>query len=92
MTPSSLLNVCKTAAKQPSYPEAILMLEDKLDPQYWDMAKSTVPFYICGHVLDLPTAADRRDYMLSIPEPTYPKHTKALIEMGVRKLYADLSR
>jgi len=92
MNPNSLLNACKAAAKKPSYGQALDMLERNLDSEFWDVAKATLPFYVCGHVLDLSTAAERREYMETIPASVYPTNAKSLIEMGVRKLYADLQR
>jgi hypothetical protein len=75
------------AAKKTFYPLCLEYLDKHLDKDFHDLARATLPYYLPANILDLPTRAERRDAIESIPEDAVPSHTKELVKIGVQMLW-----
>ena len=77
----------KLAAQKTYYPQCLAYLDEHLDFDFHDLAKSTLPYYLPKNILDLPTIEERRAAIDSIPDDAVPSHTKDLVKIGVQMLW-----
>jgi hypothetical protein len=77
----------KLAAKKTYYPQCLEYIEANLDPDFHDLAKATLPYYLPSNILDLPSKDERRAAIDSIPDDATPSHTKDIVKIGVKLLW-----
>ena len=87
MKPAAFNAQIKLAAKKTYYPQCLQYIEANLAPEFHDLAKATLIYYLPANILDLPTKEDRRAAIESIPHDATPSHTRQLIEQGVKTLW-----
>lgn len=75
------------AAKRTYYPLCLEYLDKHLDPDFHDLARATLPYYLPANILDLTTREERRNAIESIPDDAVPNHTKELVKIGVQMLW-----
>ena len=72
MKPSKFNAEIKLAAKKTYYPQCLQYIEDNLDPDFHDLAKATLPYYLPSNILELPSKDERRAAIDSIPDNATP--------------------
>ncbi|HAY35800.1 MAG TPA: hypothetical protein DCY57_02275 [Bacteroidetes bacterium] len=87
MKPSKFNAEIKLAAKKTYYPQCLQYIEDNLDPDFHDLAKATLPYYLPSNILELPSKDERRAAIDSIPDNATPSHSKDLVKIGVEMLW-----
>lgn len=90
MKPNSFIHlhkICESAAKKIHYPLVIAHLQDSLDKEWWDIAESTVIYFLPRAILDLPTKLDRREALASIPVDGKIKNLRLFVENGIVALW-----
>lgn len=87
MKPNKLRFECQQAAKKIHYAEVCKYIDEKFEPQFRSLARSTVVFYLPSEILKLDTGKARRDAVMSIPLDADPKHSRSLVEQGVKILF-----
>jgi hypothetical protein len=87
MRPSKFNAEVKLAAKKIYYPQCLQYIEEHLDPDFHDLAKATIMYYLPNNILSLPSKEDRRLAIESIPDDCIPSHTKHFVKQGVKMLW-----
>jgi hypothetical protein len=87
MKPAQFNAEIKLAAKKTYYPQCLKYIEDNLDPDFHDLARATLVYYLPSNILDLPSKDERREAIESIPHDAKPSHTRQLVEHGVKALW-----
>mgnify|MGYP000235038859 CR=1 FL=1 len=87
MHPAKLRILVKNAAEKIYYPQCLEYLERELEPEFHDLAKATLPFYLPKVILELRTKEERRKAIDAIPNDATPKHTKDLVMSGVKVMW-----
>jgi|TARA_R100000951_G_scaffold87464_1_gene75243 hypothetical protein len=87
MKPAKFNAEIKLAAKKTYYPQCLQYIEDNLDPDFHDLAKATLPYYLPSNILELPSKDERRAAIDSIPDNATPSHSKDLVKIGVEMLW-----
>ena len=84
---SHLHKICESAAKKINYPLVIEHLHSELDKEYWDLAESTVIYFLPRAILDLPTKLDRREALATIPNDGVITNLRLFVENGIMVLW-----
>ena len=87
MKPAQFNAEIKLAAKKTYYPQCLQYIEDNLTPEFHDLAKATLVYYLPSNILDLPSRKERKAAIESIPHDATPSHTRQLVEHGVKTLW-----
>jgi len=87
MKPADFNAKIKMAAKKIYYPQCLEYIESNLHPDFHDLAKSTLPYYLPSNILDLPSKEERKEAIDSIPDDATPSHTKDIVMIGVKLLW-----
>ena len=80
---SHLHSLCKIAAEKAHYPQVIAELHKNIDKKWWDIADSTIIFFLPRAILDLPTKQERRAALDSIPKNTKVSNLRQFVEDGI---------
>lgn len=87
MQPIQLRKAVEKSAEKIYYPQCVEYLERELKPEFIDLAKATLPYYLPSRIVELKSREDRRKAIDSIPRDAYPKHTKDLVMNGVKAMW-----
>jgi hypothetical protein len=84
---SHLNSICKKAAEKAYYPEVIKELHRQVPRDWREIAEATVIFSLPAAILDLPTKAERRRALDSIPSDTKITNLRQFMEDGITFLW-----
>lgn len=84
---SHLHSLCKISAEKAYYPRVLEDLHKNIDRKWWDIAESTVIFFLPRAILDLPSKRERRAALDSIPKDTKVTNLRQLMEDGITLLW-----
>lgn len=87
MNPTQLRKTVEIAAGKIYYPQCVEYIRGAMKPEFHDLALSTLPYYLPSQILDLSTKEERRNAIQSIPQDAVPKHTRQLVENGVKAMW-----
>ena len=82
-----LHKICEAAAKKIQYPLVIEHLHTELDEEFWEIAESTVIYFLPRAILALPTKQERRDALETIPNDGKIKSLRLFVENGIVVLW-----
>jgi len=75
------------AAEKIYYPQCVEYIKHTLAPQFHQLARATLVYYLPSQIVNLKTKEERRKAIDSIPEDADPKHTKQLVTHGVKAMW-----
>lgn len=84
---SHLNSLVKIASEKAYYPAIMSEMKKTIPRKWWDMAESTLMFYIPRAILNLPTKRERRAALDSIPKDTPVSNLRQFVEDGMIMLW-----
>ena len=87
MKPNELRKTVEIAAGKIYYPQCIQYIRETMTPEFHDLAQATLPYYLPSQILSLKTKEERLKAIQSIPRDAVPKHTRQLVETGVKAMW-----
>jgi len=92
MKPSEMTHHSKIAAAKAYYPQCLKYIEENMKPQFRQLAKATLMYYLPRAILDLSTKEERRAAIDSIPDDLDITHFKPIVKLSVRSLWESDQR
>lgn len=87
MKPDKLRVLVKNAAEKIYYPQCLEYIEENMKPQFRQLAKATLMYYLPRAILDLSTKEERRAAIDSIPDDLDITHFKPIVKLSVKSLW-----
>ena len=87
MRPAEFRHKVQQAARKVFWGDVMAEIEKEFDPQFHDLARETVIYYMAEVICDLPNESERIAAVQSIPDDCQPSHAKPLIIQGCRVVW-----